>query len=168
MSYPTTFNFLKKTHLIIVLIASIFASCSKEPIAEGVSLTTISSYNISDIEQELFALVNHYRNSLGKNSLEFSDVAYEYANEHTEYMIAKGAMSHDNFSSRASKIANEVGAIHIEENVAKEYSNASEALKNWLASPSHKKTIEGEFSYTGISIEEDANGNLYYTQIFYN
>lgn len=168
MANSILFNSLKKASLLLMLIVSVFTSCTKESIEEGVNLTTTSSHNIVAMEQELLVLINEHRNSLGYNSLEFNEVAYEYANIHTDYMIEKGELSHDNYTARATKIANEVGANHIGENVAKDYTSAAEALEKWLASSSHKKTIEGEFSFTGISVKENANGNLYYTQIFYN
>lgn len=150
--------------IISVLFVCLATSCTKEsvdnsniPIAE----------NAIAIEQQLLAVVNEHRTSLGYANLQFSEVAYNYANTHNDYMIAKGSLSHDNFSSRASGIAEEVNAEFVAENVAKDYSSALEAFQGWLESPNHKKTMEGEFTHTAISVKKDGQGNLYYTQLFY-
>ena len=82
-------------------------------------------------------------------------------------MISKGSISHDNFSARASNIASEVGAEYVAENVAKDYDTAVTAFENWLASSSHKKTMEGEFTHTAVSVKKDADGNFYFTQLFF-
>ena len=82
-------------------------------------------------------------------------------------MVATGNLSHDGFSSRASSISNEVNAEFVAENIAKDFSSATEAFENWLASTDHKKTMEGNFTHTAVSVKKDAQGNLYFTQLFY-
>ncbi|MFD2604804.1 CAP domain-containing protein [Euzebyella marina] len=127
----------------------------------------VEAENIPEIEQELLEVVNQHRLSLGQNSLEFSSVAYLLANEHTDYMMTVGSLNHDNFSKRASTISTEVDAEFVAENVAKDYLNASEAFSGWLTSSSHKKTMEGEFTHTAVSVKRNEEGNLFYTQIFF-
>lgn len=119
------------------------------------------------MEQELLNLVNSHRNSLGFSSLAFSEVAYSYASDHTDYMIAMGSLSHDNFSARASSISEEVNAEYVSENVAKDYISAQQVLDGWMASPNHRKTLEGEFTHTAVSVKKDASGTFYYTQLFF-
>jgi len=155
---------------ITLFIASlILSSCSKESIedTDAVNLITTEAENVLQVEQELLSIVNEYRTSLGKNTLEFSEVAYKYANEHTNYMVAKGTTNHDNFNTRASDIAAKTKATLVSENVAKDYSNANQALQGWLASNNHKKTIEGKFTHTAISVKRNTAGKLYFTQLFY-
>lgn len=82
-------------------------------------------------------------------------------------MIARGTINHDNFSARASKISSIENAELVAENVAKDYANAAEAFQGWLDSSSHKKTMEGEFTHTAVSVKKDAHGKLYFTQIFF-
>lgn len=118
-------------------------------------------------EQELMRVVNDHRVSLGYSALQFSAVAYEYANDHTDYMIAMGGLSHDNFAARASSISSEVNAEAVSENVAKDFSTVTGAFQNWLGSPAHKKTMEGEFTHTAVSVKKDGNGTFYYTQLFF-
>ncbi|MBU2948483.1 CAP domain-containing protein [Zobellia uliginosa] len=154
-----------RTHYVaLVLFVCTLASCSKESVEAA---DIVEKENAETVEKELLEAVNGHRLSIGSNSLEFSSVAYLHANKHTDYMIAKGALNHDNFSSRAFKISNEEAAEFVAENVAKDYASASEALAGWLNSSSHKKTMEGEFTHTAVSVKRDSNGKLYFTQIFF-
>jgi len=148
----------------LFLFVSILGSCSKEPLDTA---NIIEAKNDPEVENELLNIVNSHRSALGYTSLSFSAVAYEYANKHTDYMIAQGGLSHDNFSSRASNIALEVEAEFVAENVAKDYPNASEAFNGWLNSPDHKKTMEGDFTHTAVTVKKSASGVYYYTQLFF-
>lgn len=154
-----------RTHFVaLVLFVCTLASCSKESI-ENTSI--IEAENAKEVEQELLGVVNSHRLSIGQPELEFSAVAYEYANKHNDYMISKGSINHDNFSSRASNISSQVSAEFVAENVAKDYDNAAEAFQGWLNSTSHKKTMEGDFSHTAVSVKVNGNGKFYFTQIFF-
>jgi uncharacterized protein YkwD len=139
-------------------------SCSKETVNQEDIPVAV---NMVAVENELLQLVNQHRNTLGYPGLSFSAVAYDYANSHTDYMISTGTLSHHNFSARASQITSEVNAKAVAENVAKDYSSAEKALEGWLGSEAHRKTMEGDFSHTAVSVKQDANGNLYFTQLFY-
>ena len=154
---------MRLRYAVPVFLVFIF-SCTSESADEIPRVTTT---NMVQLEGELLSIVNDHRINLGSNKLEFSEVAYKYANEHTDYMIAKGAISHDNFSSRASSIHSEVVVEMVAENVAKDYRTAQEAFDGWYNSSSHKKTMEGDFTHTAVSVKEDTTGNFYFTQLFY-
>lgn len=154
-----------RTHFVaLVLFACTLASCSKESVE---STNIIEAENATIVEQELLGVVNDHRLSLGEPALEFSEVAYEYANQHNDYMISKGSINHDNFSSRASKISSQVSAEFVAENVAKDFADAAEAFQGWLNSSSHRKTMEGDFSHTAVSVKINDAGDFYFTQIFF-
>lgn len=154
-----------RTHFVaLVLFVCTLASCSKESLD---NTNIIEAENAKQVEQELLAVVNDHRLSLGQSALVFSEVAYEYANQHNDYMISIGSINHDNFSSRASKISSKVSAEFVAENVAKDYDNANQAFLGWLNSSSHKKTMEGDFSHTAVSVKMDDDGKFYFTQIFF-
>lgn len=155
---------LKLKYAAWVGILLVFFSCEQEAY-EAVEVP--ETQNETAVELELLGVVNEHRASLGYNALEFSIVAYEYANKHTDYMIARGDLSHDNFSARASGISSEVNAEYVAENVAKDYGSAVEAFQGWLASSSHRKTMEGAFTHTAVSVKKDGQGNFYFTQLFY-
>ena len=150
---------MRMQYAFLILFVFILGSCSKESIENS---NIIEAENAIEVENELLNVVNDHRVSLGYTSLQFSAVAYDYANQHNDYMVANGSISHDNFSSRASKISSEVNAEYVAEN-----KTAFEAFEKWLSSPNHKKTMEGEFTHTAVSVKKDANGNLYFTQLFY-
>lgn len=149
---------------VSVLFALVASSCSKESVADA---DIPVAENAVQVEQELLTLVNDHRTSLGLEELNYSAVAYQYANSHTDYMISKGALSHDNWEDRASKMSSEVDAKEVGENVAKDYPTATAALEGWLGSTNHRNTIEGNFTHTAISVKKDSAGKLYYTQLFY-
>lgn len=148
----------------MALFVIVAVSCSKESEEQPV---TIIAVNATEVESELFNLVNDHRVALGQSPLSFSQVAYDYANQHTDYMISTGSLSHDNFTARASGIAAEVQARAVSENVGRDYATALKALEGWLSSEPHRKTLEGEFSHSAISVKQDARGTLYFTQLFY-
>lgn len=149
----------------LVLFVITLASCTKESPLESTNITV--AQNSLEIESELLKIVNDHRVSLGASILEFNAVAYEYANTHNDYMISKSEISHDNFSSRASKISSETNAIEVAENVAKNFSNATQVFDGWLNSSSHKATMEGDYTHTAISVKRNDAGDYYFVQMFF-
>lgn len=151
-------------YAFLVLFVCILGSCSKESLE---NTNIIEAKNAPEVENELLNVVNDHRTSLGYNVLEFSAVAYEYANDHNDYMIAKGAINHDNFTARASNIATAVQAEYVAENVAKDYKTAIEAFNGWLNSSDHKKTMEGDFTHSAVSVKKSSSGDYYFTHLFF-
>ncbi|WP_282117647.1 CAP domain-containing protein [Maribacter aquivivus] len=155
---------MRLLYAVPVFLLLFLNSCTSDSIDDT---PVLEAENVLTIEQDLIDIVNAHRLSLNTNTLAFSDVAYKYANLHTDYMISKGSISHDNFSSRASSIDSEISVEMVAENVAKDYQSALEAFEGWYISSSHKKTMEGDFTHTGISVKKDDLGNYYFTQLFY-
>ena len=153
---------LKFAVLAIVLILGM--SCSKESTDDSIAL---SADNAFDVELQLLYIINDHREKMGQTALKHSNVAYSYANSHTDYMIQKGVLSHDNFNSRAASLSADTNAEEVAENVAKDYASATEAFMGWMSSDTHRSTMEDNFTHTAISVKKDSNGNLYYTQLFY-
>ena len=149
---------------VLAILLFLGMSCSKDSSEDSIAL---SASNVIDIELQLLFLVNDHRAKMGQADLKHSSVAYSYANAHTDYMIEKGALSHDNFNSRAASITEATDAKEVAENVAKDYSSAMEAFQGWLSSTNHRSTMEANFTHTAISVKKDSEGNLYYTQLFY-
>ncbi|WP_420603722.1 CAP domain-containing protein [Flagellimonas sp.] len=164
-------NKLYSAFLALALIFSLGA-CSKtsdseeEKLAEALLGNEKVNIDPEKMEDELLNLVNDHRASIGLTKLQTSDSSYKYAQEHNDYMISKNKLSHDNFQSRASKIALEINAVNVGENVARYYSTAELTLQGWLDSSSHKETLEGTYTHTTLSIQLDKNGKAYFTQIF--
>lgn len=149
----------------MVVFLLLLGSCSSNDSTELVEYP--SAANVKAMENELLDIVNSHRSSLGFPPLQFSVVAYQYANNHTDYMISQGGLSHDNFNARASSISSETDAEMVAENVAKDYANAAAAFEGWLESANHRQTMEGDFTHTAISVKKDVQGTYFYTQLFY-
>ncbi|MEH6682292.1 MAG: CAP domain-containing protein [Sediminicola sp.] len=149
---------------VTVLLVAILSSCSTEALDTG---SIPQAKNSVGMESELLDLINAHRTEMGYPTLTFSEVAYDYANRHTDYMIAMGTINHDNFSARASGISSEAHATQVAENVANKYATAQRAFDEWLASDGHRKNMEGDFTHTAVSVKSDSSGTFYYTQLFY-
>lgn len=145
---------ISKVFFIFLII--VFVSCEKEQ--------TAIEYN--DIEVEILQLVNQYRIINGLPMLEMHDFIYTEANAHSIYMIEEGQISHDNSEMRFSRIRNELNGYSFAENVASGQKTAQEVVNSWLNSDGHRKNIEGDYNYTGISAMRNEMGRYYFTQIF--
>lgn len=155
---------------LCVLLAT--SSCSKTDLESELAYSEATVGNEKVVidpvamENELLDLVNKHRLSINLNALSKSETSYKYAEGHNDYMIAHNKLSHDNFESRAAKIAEETNAVLISENVARYYATAEVTMKSWLESATHKKAVEGDFTHTTLSVQLDKDGRPYYTQIF--
>ncbi|SDQ10999.1 CAP domain-containing protein [Flagellimonas zhangzhouensis] len=159
--------------LLIVLTWTLtFTSCSSNSFEEDLEYTQSTTGNEKitvdpvAMEDALLDLINEHRLSMGLNALENSTTSYKYAEEHNDYMISKNSLSHDNFDERAQKIASEMSAVSISENVARYYSSAETTMEAWLESATHRTAMEGDFTHTTLSVQLDKDGRPYYTEIF--
>lgn len=150
--------------ICLVLVILFMSSCSKD---QGESIDSHEQVTISKQEEMVMDRVNEYRSSIGQNKLKFCGVAYHYASNHNTYMISKGFINHDNFDIRSSELSLKVNARNVGENLGKDFISADNILQAWLASPTHKKMLEGNYTHTGVSVMADSQGILYYTQLFY-
>ena len=103
---------------------------------------------------------------LGLNQLQEHSVVKAVAFTHTEYMIDVDDISHDNFFQRKESLESNAEAVKVSENVAYGFSSAESLVNAWLNSPSHRSTIEGDFTEFDISAEQNENGKWYYTNMF--
>ncbi len=149
-----------------------FTSCSSDSFEDELEYTqsTTGNEKVSidpvAMEESLLSLINDHRVSIGLNELEISTTSYKYAEEHNDYMISQNSLSHDNFDERAEKIAAEMSAVSISENVARFYSSAEITMNAWLESATHRSAMEGDFTHTTLSVQLDKDGRPYYTEIF--
>ena len=157
--------------LFLIALTILITSCSSTETSSSDLYTeveaTTAKATTSTIEKEVMNAVNDYRVSQGLNVLEFSSIAYDFANSHNDYMISEGQISHDDFNIRSSKLSVQANADYVSENLGKDFTNADDILKAWIASATHKKVMEDQFTHTAVSVKADANGVLYYTQLFF-
>lgn len=163
-----------KTSLLRALVPVAFMftliSCSSNDTEDRTPVARpqlVQDFNYNTDELQLADLINQYRVSLGLNPLQLINHVSYKSEEHTQYMIAKKSVNHDQFAERSENIMEVLGAVKVNENVAYNFMTSAAALNAWLNSPGHKANIEGNFTHFGISIKEDpATGKKYYTNIF--
>ena len=161
---------LSKIALFLLVSISI-VSCSKDEeatTAEQVVNTAQlnAKYNYVAEEEEVLVLINNYRASHNLKVLEKVDYISFKSEEHDNYMISTGQMTHNFFQDRFENIVQALGAKNVSENLAYNFSSAQAVFNAWLNSPSHKANIDGDFTHFGISIRANAEGKKYYTNIF--
>lgn len=122
------------------------------------------------IEQSFVDEVNRYRQSLHLKPLVLNDVLTQQARMHSTNM-AKGriAFGHTGFPGRAKAIRSYLSVLEISENLAVNQGYAdpvSVAFQTLMASPGHRKNIEGDFDMTGIGVAKSSDGRFFFTQMF--
>jgi uncharacterized protein YkwD len=144
----------------------LFSSCTSLSI-DSIAKTKIHDYTYSDDELVLMHMINKYRDSIGLNALQKLDHASYLSSLHNIGMIENFKPSHDGFVQRSDELIELFHASVVSENVAYNYKSNSGAFKAWLASPVHKKNIEGNFTHFGLSIMiSSINKRKYYTNLF--
>lgn len=138
---------------------------AEEPVKENPA--DENTFKYSEIESKILELVNHHRESIGLNILEPLDLVSKEADSHSNYMVEKGKLSHDNFPERSKNLIDNAKAQSVGENVAYGYTSAQSTVNGWLGSNGHRDVIEGsKFTHFGVSTEVDNKGKNYYTLIF--
>ncbi|MBW8244189.1 CAP domain-containing protein [Muricauda oceani] len=150
--------------IVFFLLVSTY-SCTTTSVEEVE--TTYYKNQVSSMEEEILELVNQHRASIGMNTLEFDGIAYDYAIAHTKDMINKQAISHDDFDQRSSNLTVEAKANYVSEIVGRNFVTAKGVVDAWLKSDSHRRAIEGDYIFSAVSAQADANGVFYFTQMFY-
>ena len=157
-----------KVYLIMALCAVLNFSCSSDELKdESIEITVLQKAPMAKtIEVEILELINEYRIEKDLTPLNNLSVIKSVAFTHTDYMVSVNQVSHDNFFRRKSSLVQNAAAKKVSENVAYAYTTAPSVVKAWLNSPSHKATIEGDFTDFDISAEQNSDGKWYFTNIF--
>ncbi|MBK5213193.1 MAG: CAP domain-containing protein [Flavobacteriaceae bacterium] len=166
-------HLLKSKLLVIALLCLVITSCSKEDSVEAEAAKynidlALAQKNDSQMSAQILVLINDYRASLGLSTLQIDNqYASAFAVDHTQYMIEKEQINHDNFGYRSEGIKYHDGAQVVGENVAYGYDTAEKVVEAWLNSPGHRAIIEGNYTHTGFGVMKCPKGRSYYTQLFY-
>lgn len=164
-----TVTIFRSLSIIVLLIT--FASCSSESTDETLPKITSdyavdNNYTYSPIEIEIVGLINQYRAGKGLKPLEKINHISNVAEDHDAYMISVNTLTHALFAQREDNLKTTLGAVSVGENIAYNYSTAQSVVDAWLASPSHKANIEGNYTHCGISVRENLAGKKYFTNLF--
>ncbi len=120
-------------------------------------------------DEQILALVNDHRRSIGKPPLAMNQVIWAQANGHSQNMASRTVpFGHDGFDARIAAIRAALGSGgSAAENVAMGYGSAAAVVSAWLGSAGHRANIEGNATRTGVSAVRSSDGVWYYTQVFY-
>ena len=151
--------------LTVAIAGSIVSSVAAEPSSANTiapftpAMAAQSSANPS-MDLEFVALLNAERVAAGLNELVPYDDLVDDAAIHTSEMLARGDIYH---SSDLTKFT--TGWQTIGENVG--YGpNVEKLHKAFMASPTHRANIMGDYDRVGIASEVDSNGRIYVTVLF--
>lgn len=137
-----------------------------------ICLTGLSSLALAQsehrMEEQVLVHINQYRHQHGLKPLTMDERISREARIHSENMARhRVGFGHSHFQTRIKHLHQSIkdsgaGA----ENVAYNYKDGADVVRNWLTSPGHKQNIDGNYTHTGIGIARDSQGKLYFTQIF--
>ncbi|MEM7555004.1 MAG: CAP domain-containing protein [Cyanobacteria bacterium P01_A01_bin.84] len=127
-----------------------------------------SNFKTSNLEKVIFEQINRYRAAKGLSKLKLNVGISQQARVHSLNMAKKKVpFSHNGFEKRVTSIP--LRFTSAAENVAfnQGYNDpAAEAVRGWLESPGHYKSIVGNYDLTGIGVAINEEREVYLTQIF--
>jgi len=148
-------------------MTSLYA-CAQKAVPPTIDHNSSGDIDTKEMANNILYYVNQYRASIGSPVLKMIDEASEQATKHSAEMANHTvAFGHSGYEERMANIIEKIGFVHASaENVAYGKLTAKEVVDLWLNSQEHKKNIEGNYGLTGIGIAKDADGVIFYTQIF--
>ena len=160
-------HLVKRSSLALLLIGSLSA-CAQKTTHATIRYSNSRDIDTKGMEKDILYYINQYRASIGFPAFQMISAATEQATQHSIDMANRAIpFGHDGFDERMDNIAKKIGFVHATaENVAYGKLTAKEVVDLWLNSPGHKKNIEGNYTLTGIGLAKDADGFVFYTQIF--
>lgn len=146
-------------------------SLSRILLLSAITLIICSFYSLSDekLEKEVLKETNQFRKSRGKKLLQWHDGLSELARQHSEAMASGNTpFGHQGFELREKQARKLLSArlSAVAENVAYGSETASDVVTQWKNSPGHRQNMLGNFRHIGVGTATDAEGRIYYTQIF--
>ena len=158
-----------------ILMITILVSCSKDSVENDqengeFAFLPDSHTNIVFAEANYFGYMNDHRETMGLEPIEWDiDIIKKYSNSHTEYMIEKREVSKDNYENMISLLLDEVKGGQAEINVAIHKEGEGSGLDifhYWIADEDARKNIEGNWTYSAVSVKIGDDRNYYVTQLF--
>jgi uncharacterized protein YkwD len=138
-------------------------------IAQASEKGNTSDQTLTKLELATYNLVNRYRATHNLPPLVINPDLMLIAREHSRLMSESRIMTHAGFSGRVAAVSRAIPSKFTSENLA--FNAGSEypqlrAIKGWIESSSHRKTMLGNYDLTGIGVEVNARGEYYFTQLF--
>lgn len=137
---------------------------------EVIAPVHIHEHLTTDAYQQKMILyyVNAYRVKHHLPPLTMVNVISEEAAKHSRDMASHAMpFGHNEFNGRIKRLYKQINDCNGgAENVAYYRLDAKKLVEQWVASPGHRRNIEGGYNLTGIGIAHGKEGWAYYTQIF--
>ncbi len=151
-------KYIKNVALIITLSLTILPAIAAQK----------SASSDPAIEQAILAHINQYRQQHGLSTLVMDARISKEARIHSQEMAKHSIpFGHIRFQTRIKHLHEQIKDSNAgAENVAYNYRDGADVVKNWLKSPGHKANIDGNYTHTGIGIARDSKGKIYFTQMF--
>jgi uncharacterized protein YkwD len=155
-----------------------FTACASPSIASGPRTRppappgVVGRPNQSEaaLEREIHDLVNRYRREHRLAPLTLDARITEQARRHSVAMATgRARVGHQGFEERIRLLRREMPVRRAAENAGMNKGYAAPArqmMTGWLASPTHRTSIEGPYLVTGIGVARNRAGKIYFTQIF--
>jgi len=160
--------FTRNFTVILVCLSLLFTTSWKVADHPEAGRYSANSGTPDKMAEDILGLVNQYRVNKGLGILQMNTTISAEAEKHSSNMASRSIVfGHEGFENRVKEITQQLGVVRASaENVANGQMSAKEVVEGWLKSPGHRRNIEGNFTLTGIGVATDANGTLFYTQIF--
>ncbi len=162
--------------MILLAIAgflSAISGCANETISADAPIRSLETakedgQTPTHYDLQILELINEHRLAMGLPDLAIDPIVQVQASKHSSNMaLAQVPFGHGGFQSRAQILLRELRGSGVAENVALGQPSARSVVTAWLASPSHRVNIEGNYMRTGLSAIRNASGKWYYTQMFW-
>jgi uncharacterized protein YkwD len=120
------------------------------------------------LERDAFNRINAYRQAKGLPALVWNEAIATQARIHSQNMAnGRVPFGHDGFAARiaATKITYGGAAENVAYNQG--YADpAKQAAEGWFKSPGHEINIRGNYSLSAVGVARNAQGKVYFTQLF--
>ena len=155
-----------KNKILATLLLTSFLGC----IAIANANVPINPPIITDSKNQkaILVYINQYRSKHHLKPLKMNNLMSAEAEKHSRDMANHAIpFGHKYFHKRIHRLFDQIKHCHAgAENIAYNYKDAKDVVRNWLTSPGHRRNIEGNYNLTGIGLARDKKGKIYYTQIF--
>ena len=149
----------------------IFLLMACTPAAPAPAPASGAPRSIAGLEGEIHLLINRHRVQARLPALLYNDQIAAIAREHSQAMARRSRpFGHAGFEERGIALSQIVAYAGLAENVAyhsrQDAGLATAVVSGWVASPGHRRNLEGAFDLTGIGAARSSEGVTYITQIF--
>lgn len=145
------------------------AASKQQFVAKAASKTATGSKEDHAFEQRVLELINVERAKAGLKPVRYSGTLDNAAEKHADHMAIVGKMAHDGIGDGdpGERIRAEGFRKAWGENVATGQTSPEQVVREWMASPGHRRNIlDPNYQQMGVAYVTAANGRSYWAQEF--